>query len=146
VDTAGGTGQYKYDIIMDIEINNSTYQYPSTLDELIDDRQNHPEMYKHLQIILNRKIDPHPHLGEKYLVVNHNGFNVYQLNDLDYSNGKIFLTLTNPNTGNNAKISLDVNDKHPEYFLLCWDDIKQMVYAESTCYDTNDELLELEND
>ncbi|MCJ7449492.1 MAG: hypothetical protein MUO72_17590 [Bacteroidales bacterium] len=130
---------------MEKETNNSTYQYPSTFDELIDDMQNHADRYKHLQIILNRKIEHSLGLGQKYFVVNNIGFGVYQLNDVDYSNGKIYMTLTNTSTGNTAEISLDVNNEHPEHFLICWNDIKQMAYAESTIDYTNDELLEQEN-
>ena len=40
---------------MDKEINNSTFQYPLTIEELIDDMEKHPDRYKHLQFILNRK-------------------------------------------------------------------------------------------
>jgi hypothetical protein len=127
------------------ESNNSTCDYSATLDELIDDMQNHSDRYKHLKIILNRNHNNRSlGLGQRYLVVNNEGIGVYQLNDVDYSNGKIHMIFTNTSTGNMAKISLDVNDEHPEHFLICWNDIKQMAYAESTCYDTNDELLELE--
>jgi hypothetical protein len=131
---------------MEKETNNNTYQYPSTIEELLDDGQNHPEMYKHLQIILSRKIDPDWHHGKKYLVVSHNGFSVCQLKDLEYSDGKIFLTLINTNTGNMEKISVNVNDKYPKLFLINFEDVKNLVQVESICYDTNDELLELEND
>jgi hypothetical protein len=124
------------------ETNNNTCQYPSTFDELVDDMEDHPDRYKHLQIMLYHKIDHHPHLGDKYLVVNENGFNVCQLKDLEYSDGKIFLTLINTNTCNMEKIAVNVNEKHPKLFLINWKDVEDMVYVESICYDTNDELLE----
>jgi hypothetical protein len=40
--------------------------------------------------------------------------------------------------------SLNTNDRYPRFLLICWNDIKQMVYAESACNDNNDEILELD--
>ncbi len=90
---AGGAGQYKNEIIMDKEINNSTFQYPLTIEELIDDMEKHPDRYKHLQFILNRKKNHNLGLGQKYLVVNSIGFGLYELNGVDYSNGIITMIL-----------------------------------------------------
>ena len=131
---------------MEKETKNSTYQYPSTLDELIDDRQNHPEKYKHLQIIFGSKIDHYWGLGQKYLVVNQIGFGLYQLNSVDYSNGILQMVFTNPATGNPVKINLNVCNEHPELYLIKWKDVEDMVNAERTFDYTDDELLELEND
>jgi hypothetical protein len=96
----GDFGQYKNDITMEKETNIGICQYPSTLDELIYDGQNHPDRYKHLQIILNREKHHNMGLGQRYLVVNRVGFGLYELNSVDYSNGIIQMIFTNPATGN----------------------------------------------
>jgi hypothetical protein len=114
-----------------------------TVQELPDDKSG---SYSHLQVILNRKYNRSLGLGQEYLVINDIGFGVYKLNHIDYSDGIILMTLTNITTSNIAQFSLDVNDEHPEHYLICWDDIKQMVYAGSACNIINDELLEIEAD
>jgi hypothetical protein len=123
------------------------YDCPATLDDLLDAMKNPSGGYQHLQIILKRdNTTDWLGLGQKYLVVNKNGFGVYQLNDVDYNDGKIVMRLTNPATGNRAEISLDINNKHPQVVLVCWDDIRDMVYAERTNNFADDILLELDTD
>jgi hypothetical protein len=120
--------------------------YPSTLDELIDDMQLHPDKYKHLQFILNREKHHNLGLGQKYLVVNNNGFGLYELNFVDYSNGILKMIFTTPTTGNPVKINLDVYNEHPDIYLINWTDIEDMVYTERNFDCANDELLEFEDD
>ena len=129
---------------MEKETNNNFYRRMPTVLELLDDNSGR---YDHLKVIMYRnKESTRLGLGQKYLVINTIGFGVYRLDDVDYSNGKIFLTLTNPDTGNSTEINLDINEGHPEHFLICWNDIKNMVYAESACNVIDDGLLELETD
>jgi hypothetical protein len=142
-----GTGQYKNEIIMIQETNISTYQYPSTFDELIYDSNIHPEMYKHLQIIFSsKKEDESWGIGQRYLVVNYNGYGVYILDNLDYRDGKIYMTLTNQYTMETEKMSLDINDKHPKHYFIKWEDIKGLAYDEQTKDKSDNELLELDED
>jgi hypothetical protein len=131
-------------INMGEEPKNSICTYPSTLVELLDDMELYPNRYKHLQFILNREKHHNLGLGQKYLVVNNIGFGLYELNCVDYSNGIIQMILTNPDTGNTSEINLDVNNEHPETYLINWKDIEDMVYAERTFDCADDELLELE--
>lgn len=84
--------------------------------------------------------------GQRYLIVNRNGFDLYELTGVDYNNVILKMIFTNPATGNSAEINLDVNDEHPENFLICWNDIKNMAYAEQTHNSVDDELMELENE
>jgi hypothetical protein len=128
------------------ESNINTCQYPSTLDELLDDMQLHPSKYKHLQFILNRAKHHRLGLGQRYLVVNRFGFGLYELNSVDYKHGIIKMILTNPDTGNTSEINLDVNNEHPETYLINWTDIEDMVYAERNFDCADDELLELEDE
>jgi len=56
------------------------------------------------------------------------------------------MSFTNPATGNKAEFSLDINNKHPQVFLVNWRDIEDMVYSEVTSNYTDHELQELENE
>ncbi len=122
------------------------YHVPATMDELITDMELNPERYKHLQFILNRQEHMGLGLGQLYLVVNETGFGVYRLDDVDYENSNIRLSFSNPLTGNYAEISLDINNKHPQLFLINWLDIEDMMYKEMVYDFIDNELLELENE
>ncbi|MGD0583761.1 MAG: hypothetical protein ABR974_12560 [Bacteroidales bacterium] len=103
---------------MTTETHKNSYECKPTVQELLDDKSGR---YTNLQIILNRKDNRSLGLGQEYLVVNNIGFGVYQLNDIDYSDGIILMTLTNISNGNIAEITMDINDEHPQYYLICWD-------------------------
>jgi len=121
--------------------------YPATIEELLDAMQDPSGRYKHLKIIFYRnKSSLKLGLGQQYLVVNQDGFGLYQLNDINYRNGILIMMFTNPRTGNMAEITLDVNNKHPEHFLICWKDIKQLMFEENLLDIIDDELLELERE
>ncbi|OFY63577.1 MAG: hypothetical protein A2Y71_01830 [Bacteroidetes bacterium RBG_13_42_15] len=132
---------------MENKSNINTYQYPSTLDELVVDMENHPDRYKHLQFILNRQKHINLGHGQLYLVVNHAGFDLYELNSVDYSNGIIKMILTNPDTGNPSEINLAVYNEHPDIYLINWKDVLEMAYSERIFGNAdNDVLLELEDE
>jgi hypothetical protein len=120
-------------------------KYPANLDELVQDMEQHPELYHHLKIFLRHENTTCiPDFGEEYLVVNGNGFGVYSLNDIDYNDGRIVLSLTERDTKLPALITLDVDDKQPNIHLIRWHDVKEMVYAESTYTRLNiEDLLEI---
>jgi hypothetical protein len=121
-------------------------EFPATLDELVTDMELYPEKYKHIQFILNRQKQMNLGLGQLYLVVNDTGFGLYCLDNVDFENSVIRLSFTNPATGNKAEISLDINNKHPQVFLINWKDIEDMVYSGITSNYTDNELLELGNE
>jgi hypothetical protein len=129
---------------MAVETQNSTQEYPATLQELVDDMQHPSGKYKNLQIILNRNDNRYLGLGQKYLVVSHEGFAVYRLLDIHYAKGIIRLDLENMSNGSISSTPLDVNNKHPELFLLAWEDIRQLVFENTIRRIIDDELLELE--
>ena len=127
------------------EPNNSNCECSPSLDELLDDMQNPSGKFKHLQIVLYRnKNSLKLGLGQKYLVVNNVGFGVYILNNVDYENSTIQMFFTNTFTGDKAEISLDINEKHPQVFIICWKDIKEMVFNEYVTVVAYDELLEFD--
>ncbi len=121
-------------------------EYPNTLDELVTDMELNPDKYKHLQFILNRQKHMNLGLGQLYLVVNEVGFGLYRLNDVDYYNGIVRLSFTNPPTDNSADIKLDITNKHPQTFLINWKDIEDMIYYSVTSSCTDNELIELKNE
>jgi hypothetical protein len=97
-----------------------------------------------LQFILNRKKHHRLGLGQKYLVVNSRGFGLYVLNSVDYSNGIITMIFTTPDTGNTAKINLDICNEHPDIYLINWRDVEDLVFTDCNCCDVTDELLEID--
>ena len=125
---------------------NENNHIPATTDELLTDKELNPAKYKHLQFILSRQKHMGLGLGQLYLVVNEIGFGLYRLNDVDYRNGIVRLSFTNPSTDNSADISLDITKKHPQTFLINWKDIEDMVYSGLVANYTDNELLELNNE
>lgn len=119
--------------------------YPSDLPELIEAMQ--AGKYKHLQIFLYRdKSSLDMGFGQKYLVVSRTDFGLYELKSVDYNGGFLQMLFTNPDTGCIAELNIDVNNEHPEYLAIRWNDIKDMVYNEvASDYDAA-ELLELEDE
>jgi len=84
--------------------------------------------------------------GHMYFVVNKVGFGLYYLDNLGYQEGAILLSFTNPVTGNIAEYSLDINNQHPDVFLINWKDIEDMVYSEVASTHNDKELRKLENE
>jgi len=122
--------------------NNNSNRAPS-LDELIDDIQS--GNYKHIQIFVY-KDKPINNFGrdEKFLVVNNNGFGLYRLSNLDFSDDKIQLVFTDPATGNPVTASLDIKHTKSDLFIIDRKDIADLVYNDQTV--GIDELLELDED
>ena len=77
-------------------------EYPNTLDELVTEMELNPEKYKHLQYILNRQKHIGLGLGQMYLVINDLGLGLYRLDNVDYENGVLRLSFTNPATENKS--------------------------------------------
>jgi len=117
-------------------IDKQTISQDNLLSGLISDGKT-----EHLQIILSKTHDHQ--VGDEYLVCSPLGFGVYQLLDINYQEGRIMLTFRNTETDNITVESLDINDTKPQLFLVCWDDIKQMVIKTKTSDLSNDkDLLE----
>ena len=96
--------------------------------------------YEHLQLILSK--NNNRKFGQEYLVVSPLGFGVYQLLDIDYQEGRIMMTFRNTDTDIVVEERLDINDRYRKLFLICWDDIKQMVHDPKVSDPSNDDLLE----
>ncbi len=98
--------------------------------------------YEHLKIILSKTHDHQ--VGEDFLVVSPLGFGVYELLDIDYQQGQIKMTLRNTETDNVVAERLEVNDTKPQLFLVCWDDIKRIVYNDKASDPCKADLLEFD--
>ena len=119
--------------------------YPATIEDLLDQMQE--GKFKHLQIFLRHNTSNlGDGLGQKYLVANRDDFGVYTVMSVDYCNGNIQLVLTHADTGNTVEINLDVNDEHPSYLFIHWEDIRKLVLDEMTINYAGEDLLELDDD
>jgi hypothetical protein len=127
---------------MNTDLNKTSI--PSSIDELIQNVEKHPDIYRHLQIFLSHEYtNDAPALGEEYLAVTKNGFAIYRIDDIDYQNGIINISLTDTTTYQAETYILDINDKNPKCIFLRWKDVKEMVFNECIRSDrNNDELLE----
>jgi hypothetical protein len=97
--------------------------------------------YEHLQLILSK--NNNRKFGQEYLVVSPLGFGVYQLLDIDYQEGRIMMTFRNTETDIVVEERLDINDRSKKFFLVCWADIKRMVYNDKASdHGKEDDLLE----
>jgi hypothetical protein len=119
--------------------------YPADMPELIEAMQ--AGMYNHLQIFLSRnKSTLDLGFGQKYLVLSRNGFGLYELKSVDYIDGILQLLFTDPATGNDTELNLDVTNEHPEHYAIRLHDLKDILYAEITSDSVDDELWELEDE
>ncbi len=119
--------------------------YPTDLSELIAEMQK--GKFKHLQIFLYRNQSSLGlGLGQQYLIVTHDSFGVYRLISVDYRSGSIHISLTDSLTGEHFVICLDVNNEHPDYIFIWWNDITKMVNEESTSRSAVEQVQEFDNE
>ena len=121
---------------------------PTSINELVQDIEKHPDRYQHLKIFLRHDNSTGiPDFGEEFLAVSPSGFGLYRINSADYQNGRIILSLTEVSTNKAVQYSLDVNNQHPSCIFIRYKDVKNMVFDECMKSKINDnELLELIED
>ncbi len=121
---------------------------PTSINELVQDIEKHPDRYQHLKIFLRHDNSTGiPDFGEEFLAVSPSGFGLYRINSADYQNGRIILSLTEVSTNKAVQYSLDVNNQHPSCIFIRYKDVKNMVFNECMKSKINDnELLELIED
>lgn len=127
------------------ENNIGTHQIPSTLEELVDAMEKHPDLYQHLRIFLSREGNTDmPDFGEQYLAVSHDGFALYRLDSVDYHYGTIILSLTEQSTNQPVKFLVDINNLQPSCLFIRWKDIWDIILDDILKSDVPDmDLLEL---
>ena len=121
---------------------------PTSINELVEEMEKHPDRYQHLKVFIRRKNSTGiPDFGEEYLAVSPSGFGLYRINSTDYQNGRIILSLTEASTNKAVNYSFNINEVHPTCLFIRWKDVKSMVFDECMKSEINDkELLELIED
>lgn len=119
--------------------------YPSTIDKLVQEMEQHPELYQHLKIFLRRENSTGiPDFGEEFLGVSPSGFGLYRIESVDYQNGSIIISLTDTLTKELVTHSVDINNRQPSCLFIRWKDVKNMVFSECMKSNINEyDLLEL---
>ena len=120
-------------------------KYPTSLDELVQEMEKHPDKYQHLKIFLGRESNTGiPDFGEEYLAVSHDGFALCRLDSVDYQDGRVLLSLTEQSTNQPVKFSVDINNLQPSCLFIRWKDIWNIVLDDCLKCDVPDmDLLEL---
>ncbi len=118
---------------------------PTSINELVEEMEKHPDRYQHLKVFIRRKNSTGiPDFGEEYLAVSPSGFGLYRINSTDYQNGRIILSFTEASTNKAVSYSIDVNNQRPSCIFIRWKDIKDLVFNECMTSNVNDnDLLEL---
>lgn len=127
------------------EMNSNSDKYSATLDDLVLEMENNPDLHKHLKIFLRGAEHSKPvGIGSDYMLVNKYGFWLCKLKDINYRDGKIELSLLELNTGDTSVFKIALSDKNPKHILISWTDIKKLVFEECMKNNINDcDLLEL---
>ena len=128
------------------KIKNENLDYPATCKELLHALQDQTGKYQHLKFILYND-DKNLSLGMKqsFLLVSEKGFGVFNVVSVKYVKGMIKMKLKETITEKIVHLTLNINDKQPIYFLICWNDIKQLVYQDKNSFLNDIDLLELES-
>ena len=118
---------------------------PTSLDELVQEMEKHPDLYEHLRIFLGRESNTGiPDFGEQYLAVSHDGFALYRLDSVDYHDGTIILSLTEQSTNQPVKFLVDIYNEHPSCLFIRWKNVWDLILDECLKCDVPDsDLLEL---
>ena len=120
---------------------------PETLQELIKEMKKPDGKYQHLKIILCRDANKlKMELSQRYLFINDNRFGIYYLLDFMYANCELKMTLKENFTDKITHTSININNKHPKFLLINWDDIKNMVFEDEIIQGNDAELLEFDFD
>ena len=112
-------------------------------EELISRMSKSPEEYKQIQVFLHREGENHSKTDYKYLMVTPNSFGKVELQNLNVEGNYVVLEFLDCCTQLVENVKLDIHDNNPQTFFFSWQDIRKMVFEESTKHNS-DELLELE--
>lgn len=121
---------------------------PTSIHELVQEMERHPDLYQHLRIFLGRESNTGiPDFGEQYLAVSHDGFALYRLDSVDYQDRSIILSLTEQSTNQPVKFSVDINNVQPSCLFIRWKDIWDIVLDDCLRSNVDDnDLTELIED
>ena len=144
----GGSALYTNSYNLPMKTRTNELSKPTSINELVQDIEKHPDRYQHLKIFLRHENSTRiPDFGEQYLAVNHEGFALYRLDSVDYQDGRIFLSLKEATTDIAVTHTLDINEEHPRCLFIRWKDIWNLVLDDILRSNEDDiELLELIED
>lgn len=128
---------------METQLQNSNQECTGTLQKLLEEMKPGGR-FSHLRIVLSNDDTRKAELGETYLYISPDGFTICQLYDVDYFNERIWLELKDINCDRIAQVSLDINDLHPQIYLIPMADIRNIVYEYPDLESIGNELLELD--
>lgn len=104
---------------------------PATLDELLETWEQNPSQFQHLKIFMRcYPTNDKPKLGEDFLVVSARGYGIFRVEDIEYEDGKIKLSLVVKSTNETVKYYLDINNEQPICLFIRWVEIKNLVLAD----------------
>jgi len=101
------------------------------------------DMYSHLKIILSRR----PHKGslpQTFLLVTKEYFEIVNLIDLDYKNGRLYVYVQEIETGDVFETVLDIEDKQFKFLLINLRDLKKLIDRIGLGNSNDDSLLVLD--
>ncbi|HQG78223.1 MAG TPA: hypothetical protein PLS58_12080 [Bacteroidales bacterium] len=111
---------------------------PQSLEELISDMENHPDQYQHLKIFLRRELNVDgSYLGKEYLAVSPLGFCLCRINNVEYKDGEIFISLTDTAADEEFIHTVDIHDGQPYTIFIQWKDILNLMSEKSSRNDNN---------
>jgi len=144
----GGSALYTNSYKLPMKTRTNELSKPTSINELVQDIEKHPDRYQHLKIFLRHDNSTGiPDFGEQYLAVRHDGFALYRLDSVDYQDGNIILSLTEQSTNQPVKFSVDINNAQPSCLFIRWKDIWNLVLDDILRSNVDDiELLELIDD
>lgn len=101
------------------------------------------DKYSHLKVILSRR----PHKGslpQTFLLVTKEYFEIINLIDLDYKNGRLYVYVQEIETGDVFETALDIEDQQFKFLLINLRDLKKLIDRTELGNSNNDSLLELD--
>jgi len=101
------------------------------------------DKYSHLKVILSRR----PHKGslpQTFLLVTKEYFEIVNLIDLDYKNGKLYVYVQEIETGDVFETALDIEDQQFKFLLINLRDLKKLIDRTELGNSNDDSLLELD--
>ena len=101
------------------------------------------DKYSHLKIILSRR----PHKGslpQTFLLVTKDYFEIVNLIDLDYKNGKLYVYVQEIETGDVFETALDIENQQFKFLLINLKDLKKLIERTELGNSDDDSLLEID--
>lgn len=101
------------------------------------------DKFSHLKIILSRR--PHKgHLPQTFLLVTKEYFEIVNLIDIDYKEGKVLMYVQEIETGDVFETALDIKDQQFKFLLINLNDLKKLIERTDFGKSNGDALIELD--